>query len=172
MGAGKTTFYETHLKEAFPEIVPPVPHRLEAILRERRSFLVEDLRIDTQLLERARQVGYTTKVLFVSTEDSHLNIGRILARMSQGGQTVPLAVVPKSHKEALESLSEAPSHADDLLIYDNTPNARGHRLVARFRKGELEKAGRTPPGWLKQVFGQELREQAKQRERSRGGRGR
>ena len=43
MGAGKTTFYEAHLREAFPTLVPPVPHQREAILREHRSFAVEDL---------------------------------------------------------------------------------------------------------------------------------
>ncbi len=61
------------------------------MLRERRSFAVEDLTVDTELLESARQAGYTTKVLFISTEDSNLNAGRILVRMSHGGQAVPSA---------------------------------------------------------------------------------
>ena len=43
MGAGKTTFYNAHLKEAFPLSVPPVRHQREAMLREHRSFAVEDL---------------------------------------------------------------------------------------------------------------------------------
>jgi len=54
MGAGKTIFYDAHLKEAFPVLIPPVPHQREAMLRERRSFAVEDLIIDTELLGRAR----------------------------------------------------------------------------------------------------------------------
>ena len=57
MGAGKTTFYDAHLKEAFPTLVPPVPHQREAMLREQRSFAVEDLVVDTQLLESAREAG-------------------------------------------------------------------------------------------------------------------
>ena len=55
MGAGKTTFYDAHLKEAFPVLVPPVPHQREAMLREHRSFAVEDLVVDTELLENAMQ---------------------------------------------------------------------------------------------------------------------
>ena len=43
LGAGKTTFYEAYLREAFPTLVPPVPHQREAMLREHRSFAVEDL---------------------------------------------------------------------------------------------------------------------------------
>ena len=34
MGAGKTTFYDAHLKEAFPILVPPISHQREAMLRE------------------------------------------------------------------------------------------------------------------------------------------
>ena len=74
MGAGKTTFYDAHLKEAFPTLIPPISHQREAALRERRSFAVEDLVVDTELLESARDTGYTTKVLFISTEDPNLNV--------------------------------------------------------------------------------------------------
>jgi predicted ABC-type ATPase len=170
MGAGKTTFYESHLKEAFPDLVPPVAHKRAAMLRERRSFAVEDWAVDTELLEEARQAGYTTKVLFISTEDPNLNVGRVLLRMSQNGQGVPLATIPESYEEAMKSLPEARKHADDLLIYDNTPNGRGHRLVARFMAGELVKISHTLPEWLKDVFGRELRSHARQQEKSARGR--
>jgi predicted ABC-type ATPase len=162
MGAGKTTFYAAHLKEAFPIVVPPIPHQRDAMLRERRSFAVEDLTVDTELLESARQAGYTTKVLFISTEDANLNVGRILVRMSRGGQAVPLSTIPESYKEAMKSLPAARRHADDLLVYDNTPNGKGHRLVARFIAGELVKTTHSAPEWLKDVFGPELRGEIKQ----------
>ncbi len=162
MGAGKTTFYDAHLKEAFPIVVPPIPRQRDAMLRERRSFAVEDLTVDTELLESARQAGYTTKVLFISTEDANLNVGRILVRMSRGGQAVPLSTIPESYEEAMKSLPEARRHADDLLVYDNTPNGKGHRLVARFIAGELVKTTHSAPEWLKDVFGRELRDEIKQ----------
>src|SRR5205823_4476669 len=135
------------------------------MLRERRSFAVEDLTVDTELLESARQAGYTTKVVFISTEDPNLNAGRILVRMSHGGQSVPLSTVPESYEEAMKSLPEARRHVDDLLVYDNTPNGKGHRLVARFIAGELVKTTNTAPAWLKNVFGHELGE-ANQQEKS------
>lgn len=170
IGAGKTTFYYAHLKEAFPSVVPPIPHQRDALLRERRSFVVEDLTVDTELLESARQAGYTTKVLFISTEDPILNVGRVLVRMSRGGQAVPLGTIPDSYEEAMKSLPEARRHADDLLVYDNTENGRGHRLVARFISGELVKTTQTPPDWLKVVFGRELRSEAREREKPPRGR--
>ena len=164
MGAGKTTFYDAHLKEAFPTLVPPVPHQREATLHEHRSFAVEDLVVDTEILENARDAGYSTKVIFVATEDPILNVGRILIRMGHGGQSVPLAAVPESYEESLKSLPEARKHADDLLVYDNTPDGRGHRLVARFIAGELVKMTHSSPEWLKRFFGRELCNLDKQRE--------
>jgi predicted ABC-type ATPase len=95
MGAGKTTFYDEHLKEAFPTLIPPISHQREAALRGRRSFAVEDLVVDTELLESARDAGYATKVVFISTEDPNFNVGRILIRMSRGGQSVPLNTIPE-----------------------------------------------------------------------------
>ena len=86
------------------------------------------------------------------------------------GQGVPLATIPESYEEAMKSLPEARKHADDLLIYDNTPNGRGHRLVARFIAGELVKISHTLPEWLKDVFGRELRNDARQQEKSARGR--
>jgi predicted ABC-type ATPase len=151
-------------------MVPPIPHQRDAMLREQRSFAVEDLTVDTELLESARQAGYTTKVLFISTEDPNLNVGRILVWMSRGGQAVPLGTIPESYDEAMKSLPEARRHAYDLLVYDNTPNGRGHRLVARFIAGELVKTTNTPPTWLKDVFGRELLGEAKQQEKSSPGR--
>jgi predicted ABC-type ATPase len=170
MGAGKTTLYEAHLKKAFPSLVPPIPHQREAMLREHRSFAVEDLVVDVKLLESAREAGYTSKVLFVSTEDPNLNVGRILVRMSYRGQSVPLGTIPESYEESMKSLPEARRHADDLLVYDNTPNGRGHRLVARFIAGELVKTTNSSPAWLKNIFGRELNAESKQQEKSARGR--
>jgi predicted ABC-type ATPase len=170
MGVGKTTFYDAHLKEAFPALIPPIPHQREAMLREHHSFAVEDLVVDTELLDSAKAAGYATKVVFISTEDPNLNVGRILVRMSHSGQSVPLGTIPESYKESMKSLVDARKHADDLLVYDNTPNGKGHRLVARFIAGELVKATQASPEWLKNVFGRELGDESKQQERPARGR--
>jgi len=166
MGAGKSTFYDAHLKEAFPTLIPPISHQREAALRERRSFAVEDLVVDTELLESARDAGYATKVVFISTEDPNLNVGRILVRMSRGGQSVPLNTIPESYKQSMKSLPEARKHADDVLVYDNTPDGKGHRLVARFIAGELIKTMPTPPDWLREVLGREFGLAASRHEKS------
>jgi len=115
---------------------------------------------------RSAEAGFTTKVVFISTEDPNLNAGRILVRISRGGQSVPLSTIPESYEESMKSLPEARRHADDLLVYDNTPNGRGHRLVARFIVGELVKTTHTSPEWLKNVFRSELRRDMEPHEKS------
>ncbi len=157
MGAGKTTFYEAFLKEPFPTLVPPLRHQQQPFLDDRRSFAVEDIRVDTQLLDQARAAGFSTKVLFISTEDANLNVGRVLVRMSRGGQAVPMSSVIDSYRESTKNLSEVPKHADELLVYDNTAHRRGFRVVAQFIGGELSKAAQTIPDWAAKVFGKELR---------------
>jgi hypothetical protein len=37
---------------------------------------------DLELLESSRDAGYATKVVFISTEDPNLNVGRILIRLA------------------------------------------------------------------------------------------
>ncbi len=162
MGAGKTTFYEAYLKEPFPTLVPPLRHQQQPFFDDRRSFAVEDIRVDTQLLDQA-------KVLFISTEDANLNVGRVLVRMSRGGQAVPVSSVIGSYRESTKHLSEVPKHADELLVYDNTAHRRGSRVVMHFVGGKLSKTAQAIPDWAAKVFGKELRA-AKQRERP--GRGR
>jgi predicted ABC-type ATPase len=97
--------------------------------------------------------------VFISTEDPNLNVGRILIRMTRGGQSVPLSTIPESYEESVKSLPEARKHADDVLVYDNTPDEKGHRLVARFIAGELVKMTHSSPDWLKRFCGRELRGQ-------------
>jgi hypothetical protein len=105
-------------------------------------------------------------VVFLSLRDGFERKCTEVLSESSPGQSVPLATIPASYDEAMKSLAEARRHADDLLVYDNTPNGKGHRLVARFIAGELVKATQASPEWLKNVFGQELRDESKQQEKS------
>jgi predicted ABC-type ATPase len=145
VGAGKTTFYEAYLKEVFPTLVPASRHEQQPLLDERRSFAVEDIRVDTQLLDQAKAAGYSAKVLFISTEDANLNAGRMLVRMSRGGKTVPMSSVIDSYRDSTKNLSEVPKHADELLVYDNTAHRCGFRVVAHFIAGQLSKRAQTVP---------------------------
>jgi len=154
MGAGKTTFYQAHLKEAFPTLIPPIPHQREAMLREQRSFAVEDLVVDTELLENARGAGYATKVVFVSTEDPNLNIGRILIRMAHGGQSVPLTTIPESYEKATNQNNKRNLHVavrscSELLFCSSEINKS--QVNARRPLVTCAVLVRAPPGYETQI---------------------
>src|SRR6266481_528372 len=112
---------------------------------------------------------WMTMHLGFSTEDAHLNVGRVLVRMSRGGQAAPPSSVIDSYRESTKNLSEVRKHTDDLLVYDNTAHRRGYRVVAHFIGGELSKAAQTIPDWAASVFGKELHPA---RRRAKPGRGR
>jgi predicted ABC-type ATPase len=156
VGSGKTTFYEAYLKEAIPTQVSAARERQKPHLNALRSFAVEDIRVDLQLLDEAKAAGYTTRVLFISTEDADLNVGRISVRVSRGGQAEAVSTVIDSYREATKNLAEVRNHADELFLYDNTAHGRGFRVVAHFTAGELSKAAQTIPDWASKVFGKEL----------------
>ena len=153
LGAGKTTFYEAYLKKAFPTLVPAVRDQQQPFLNDRRSFAIENIRVDTNLLDEATTAGHTTKVLFISTEDANLNVGRILVRMSRGGKSETAQSVIDSDRESTRNLAEGCKHADELILYDNTAHNRGYRVVAHFTGGKLSKAAQSIPDWAARVFG-------------------
>jgi predicted ABC-type ATPase len=157
------------LKEAFPTVVPAVRDQQLPFLNDRRSFAVEDIRVDMQLLDEAKAAGYTTKVLFISTEDANLNVGRVLVRMSRGGKPGAVPSVIDSYRESTKNLAEVRKHADELILYDNTAHDRGYRVVAHFTGGELSKSTQTIPDWAARVFGKELRTE---KQHAKAGRGR
>jgi predicted ABC-type ATPase len=112
--------------------------------------------VDMQLLKEAKAAGYTTKVLFICTEDANLNVGRILVRMSRGGQAVAVSKIIDSYREATKNLPEVRKHADELILYDNTAHGRSYRVVAQFTGGELCQTAQMIPDWAAEVFGKEL----------------
>ena len=105
---------------------------------------------------RRRQQGLRRKFFLSLRRDANLNVGRVLVRMSRGGQAVPVSSVIDSYRESTKDLSEVPKHADELLLYDNTAHRRGFRVVAHFIGGKLSKTAQTIPDWAAKLFGKEL----------------
>jgi predicted ABC-type ATPase len=124
--------------------------------KERESFLYQDVTVDRQIIQDARKAGFEVKVIFVATEDPNLNIGRVLLRVAQGGPFAPLGRVADDYAQGMKQLPELKKQADDLMLFDNTNNGRGVRLVAHFREGDLVKLARSVPKWAQKMFGKEF----------------
>lgn len=164
-GAGKTTFYESKLRVAFPTILKASASPLEQaeIERERirlqkgkRSFVYRDPIADIGVIRDARAAGFDVKVIYLGTEDPNLNIGRILIRLSNGGALAPLGRVANDFEQGVKQLRKISPQVDDLMLFDNTPHGRGVRLVAHFQNGKLASMARAVPQWARAVLGKDI----------------
>lgn len=164
-GAGKTTFYESKLKSVFPTILrassspleqTETNHERSRLQKQQESFVYQDVTVDRQIIQDARKAGFEVNVIYVATEDPNLNIGRVLLRVAQGGPFAPLGRVADDYAQGMKQLPELKKQADDLMLFDNTSNGRGVRLVAHFRHGDLVKLARSVPKWAQKTFGKEF----------------
>lgn len=176
-GAGKTTFYESKLKTVFPTLLKASASPLEQaetnrararLLKEGQAFVYQDATIDSQIIREAHDSGFDVKVFYISTEDPTLNMGRVLVRVNTGGAFASLARIPDDYAQSMKQLSDVKKVADDLMLFDNTAQGRGHRLVAHFQAGELMKLARSVPKWAQKVFGKEFEKWLGSHERSLG----
>lgn len=164
-GAGKTTLYESKLKAVFPSLLKASASPMEQaetdrervrLVKEGHSFVYQDTTIDAGAIRQVQEAGYDVKAFYISTEDPNLNMGRVLLRVNNGGPFAALARIPDDYAQGLKQLSEVKQLADDLMLFDNTINGRGHRLVAHFHDGELMKLARSVPKWAQKVFGKDF----------------
>jgi len=164
-GAGKNTFYETHLKTVFPEVLKASASPLEQtesdrerkrLLSEGESFVYVSNLFDFEVIRDARAVGYETKAVYLATEDPNLNLGRILIRVNNGGRFAPISRIANHHTRGLKQLPKVRKLANDLMLFDNTTHGRDVRLVAHFQAGELVKLAREIPRWTRKGFGREF----------------
>lgn len=164
-GSGRTTFYETHLKAVFPKRLKASASPLEQaetdrerkrLLKDGESFVYQEVAFDLQLIAQAKSAGYEVKAVYVATEDPTLNLGRIMIRVNNGGRFAPISRIPQDYTYGLEQLPEMKKLADDLILFDNTPHARGVRLIAHFRDRALVKLARVIPKWAQKAFGKEF----------------
>jgi len=164
-GAGKTTFYESKLRESFPILLKSSPSPLEQgeieqqrkeLLNSHKSFVFQNSVVDFDFLKEARSHGFEVKVIFVGTEHPDLNIARIFSRVSRGGLFGPIAQVSEEFEKGLHDLPAVKSAVDELILFDNTAEGRRPRVIAQFVNGKIVKVARSIPGWAQRTFGNEF----------------
>lgn len=174
-GAGKTSFYETKLQTAFPNVLRASASPLEQaqideqrsrLLKDNKSFVYVSSLVDLEVLRLARSSGFETKVMFIATEHPDLNTARVLARVSRGGPFAALAVIPEEHEKGLRDLPAVRKATDELILIDNTAEGRGHRVVAQFARAEIVKLARSVPEWAQKAFGKEFAKWLAQEQRT------
>lgn len=173
-GAGKTTFFRSHLRRTallFVEtdaiareldLEPYAAARVaDALRREllarRESFVFETVFSDPvgdklAFLAQAASTGYTVVLCFIGIAGPEVSEERVAMRVSQGGHDVPSDKLTSRFSRTLANLTEAIRVLPHVLAFDNGDLARPYRLVAVFEKGEQTFVKEPVPEWLQRAL--------------------
>lgn len=173
-GAGKTTFFHSHLAASgLPFVNADVLSEelgltgyagatiaaslRRALLGRRESFVFETVLSDPAgeklaLLRDAVQVGYTVILIYIGISDAGISEERVAMGMSQGGHSVPPEKIESRFPRTLENLRTAARELPHVLIYDNDDLSNPYRLVAILENGTPVVLVDPVPQWLRSAL--------------------
>jgi predicted ABC-type ATPase len=111
-------------------------------------------------LQSLKAAGFDVTFVFVTTDDPRINLGRVTARVRNGGHSVPANKVVDRYERALRFLPRACEITDRALIFDST---RRTRLVASVKTGTLYVGESRLPPYLQTRLAEPLRKRAAER---------
>lgn len=170
-GAGKSTFYRSHLLWSGLPFVNAddlarelnidayaAAERAEAIRQARfqrgESFLFETVLSDPVgekigFLKQAEARGYTVAFCFIGIPSPDVSVQRVARRASRGGHDVPDDKIETRFPRTLGNLRLAIRSLSNVLVFDNSDLSQPYRLVAAFQAGTEPHIAERIPDWLK-----------------------
>ncbi len=162
-GAGKSTFYETYLKQSGLPFVnaddiakqlgldePRGAYKASRIATQQRleltenrlNFIFETVFSDTgghkmADFNRARNNGYTVAMTFIGIDSIDLSRARVINRVERGGHDVPDDKIDERFARTLANLALAIEQLDWVLLLDNSLATTPYRPIALFQSGKL-----------------------------------
>ncbi|MGP8200283.1 MAG: zeta toxin family protein [Limisphaerales bacterium] len=169
-GAGKTTFYHTHLQPSALRLVDADilarelgidvydAAKMAGVLRQRlvdqrESFVFETVFSDPAgdklaFLKDAMRRGYQVALCFIGIGSPETSDQRVAMRVSQGGHDVPLAKLVTRFPRTLANLKAAIPVLPHVIIFDNDDLNHPFHRVAEFENGKATFLANPLPGWL------------------------
>ena len=169
-GAGKTAFYEAHLRPAGLRFVnadelarelgvdayeaAELAGRLrETLLDQGESFVFETVFSDpvgdkVAFLKNAAARGYTVVLCFIGIDGPRASEERVAMRVLQGGHDVPSKKLKERYPRTQRNLAIAIRELPHVLVYDNGDLRRPFRKVAEFEGGKVTEQHALLPRWL------------------------
>jgi predicted ABC-type ATPase len=178
-GSGKTTFVEQHkeLRQEVPNLVTPdvfmdrFPHlstddaheqcvliakaQKQELIESRQSFMQESILSSdakVQELNRMKERGYETTLIYMCLDDPNLNLERVQHRIDNGGNVVPAQVVSRDYEASLQNLPKAIILADRVELYDNSVRGLPHQHLVTIEQGIATEHVERMPGWVERAF--------------------
>lgn len=173
-GAGRTTFFESHLKstglrflnaDAFArelevgayEAARMIGALRTELLNQRESFIFETVFSDPVgdklgFLKQAAKSGYTVVLCFVGIAGPETSEQRVAMRVSQGGHDVPPEKLTERFPRTLANLAASIRELPCVLVFDNDNLKAPFRQVAIFTNGKAQQLNESIPPWFKGVL--------------------
>ncbi len=172
-GAGKSTFYEAHLKpaglrflnadilarelelDAYQAAAIAAKLRQE-LVNQGESFVFETVFSDPAgeklaFLKNAARRGYSVVLCFIGITGPARSEERVAMRVSQGGHDVPTDKLKARFPRTLANLKQAIAELPCVLIFDNDNLATPYHLVATYQNGRPTFSAVSIPRWLKSI---------------------
>lgn len=136
---------------------------LERAIRERLRFSFETTlggRTITGLLMKAANVGIPVRIWYVGLTSADLHVARVLARVQQGGHSIPEARIRRRFESSRANLIRLLPRLTELRLFDNSeerdPKAGEPpqpRLVLHLKHGRIQTSCPLAevPEWAKPV---------------------
>lgn len=157
-GAGKSTFFESHLSECGlrfvnadeiagelaigPYEAAEAAAAIRSSLVERgESFVFETVLPDpigekVDFMAECASSGYEVVMIFIRIADVAMSIQRVSIRASQGGHDVPDEKLAARFARTQANLKRAIERLPHVLVFDNSDLGRPFQLVERYGHGQ------------------------------------
>lgn len=97
--------------------------RRNDLLQKKKDFTFETVLStdrNINLLQKAKDLGYFIKCIYVLTSDSSINVERVASRVLSGGHNVPTDKIISRYERAIKLIPELIKVCDIIHIYDNS----------------------------------------------------
>jgi predicted ABC-type ATPase len=124
--------------------------RRDAALQKKESFVTETVLSHPskiEFLRRAKVSGYQIDLVYVTTQDPFINIGRVKTRVQTGGHDVPENKTLNRYERSMQLLPQALSVADTAVIYDNSFGYPVVLVQKTFESGTVIHGQQPPSEW-------------------------
>jgi predicted ABC-type ATPase len=123
------------------------------LVEERRSFALESTLsglTPLKLVATAKSKGYRTALVYVGTDDPRINIGRVAARVAQGGHHIPTDDIIRRWHRSVEGMPRYLKAVDEAWIVENSGEVP--RLIAKTVDGVATVSHPPVPAWIQQAI--------------------
>jgi predicted ABC-type ATPase len=111
----------------------------QELLLARESMAFETVMSHSSKIEfaiAARAAGYRVTLIFVGVVSAEISILRVKQRVANGGHDVPRQKIVDRYDRVMSLLPQAIRAVDRALLFDNSDDLTGAKLVAEFRDGK------------------------------------